>query len=76
MKPAEDFTYRDVDALLRQVLLEGGRVPILTLLEGAEPGFHFAVRSLMGESVCSDLESHTLGGAQTAIRRSVFFGIA
>jgi len=76
MKLDEDFTYRDVDALLQQVPKDGGRVRILSLPEGAAPGFLFAVRSLVDESVRAYIKSHILGEAQSAVRRYVFSGSA
>jgi hypothetical protein len=76
MKLAEDFTYRDVDALLQQVPQDGMRVRNLSMPEGAELGFLFAVRSLIDESVCAYTKSNAAGGAQSALRRYVFSGSA
>jgi hypothetical protein len=76
MKLDEDFTYRDVDALLQRVPQDGARVSRLNLPEGAEPGFLFAVRSLVDESVCTYRNSPALGEAQHAARRYVFSGTA
>ena len=70
----EDFTYRDVSTLLQRIPKDGARVRRLSLPEGAEPGFLFAVRSLVNESVCAYHNAYTLGETQHAVRRYVFSG--
>lgn len=74
MKLAEDFTYREVDTLLQRVPLEGARVRRLGLPEGTEPGFLFAVRSLVDESIEAYRRSGASGVAQNALRRYSFSG--
>jgi hypothetical protein len=74
MKLDEDFTYREVDTLLRRVSQEGARIRRLSLPEGAEPGFLFAVRSLVHESVGDYRRSGASGVVQHALRRYSFFG--
>jgi hypothetical protein len=74
MKLAEDFTYREVDALLQRVPQEGVRVRRLSLPDGAESGFLFAVRSLVDESVAACRRSGASGVAPHALRRYSFSG--
>lgn len=74
MKLAEDFTYRDVDVLLQRIPQEAGRVRRLCLPDGAEPGFLFAVRSLVRESVDAYRKSGASGVAHDAMRRYAFSG--
>jgi hypothetical protein len=76
MKLDEDFTYRDVDVLLQQIPRAGARVRNLSLPEGAEPGFLFAVKSLMDESIRAYFKSNPLVDARIASRRYVFSGTA
>jgi len=70
----EDFTYRDVDTLLQRIPKDGARVRRLSVPKGAEPGFLFAVRSLVNESVCAYHNAYSLGETQHAVRRYVFSG--
>jgi hypothetical protein len=74
MKLAEDYTYREVDTLLQRVPQEGARVRRLSLPDGAEPGFLFAVRSLVHESVGAYRQSGTSGVAKPASRSYSFSG--
>jgi hypothetical protein len=74
IKLAEDFTYRDVDTLLERVPRDGARIRRLSVPEGAEPGFLFAVRSLVRDSVDSYRRGGASGVAQQALRRYVFSG--
>ncbi len=76
MKLDEDFTYRDLDALLQRVPQDDARIRRLSMPEGAEPGFLFAVRSLVDESVRACQRSGAPGAAQCAQRRYVFSGTA
>jgi hypothetical protein len=76
MKLDEDFTYRDVHTLLQQVPQDDARVRSLSLPEGAEPGFLFAVRSLVDESIHAYLKSRNLSEVQRVSRRYVFSGTA
>jgi hypothetical protein len=74
MKLAENFTFRDADTLLQRIPQEAGRVRRLCLPEGAEPGFLFAVRSLVRESVDRYRQSGSSSFAQHDLRRYVFSG--
>ncbi len=74
LKLAEDFTYRELDTLLQRVPREDARVRLVTLPGGAEPGFLFAVKSLMTESADAYRRSGASGAAQPGLRRYVFSG--
>ena len=76
MRLPEDFTYREVEALLQRVPKEGGRVRHLFMPDGAEPGFLFAVRSLVDESVDAFRSAGAPGIAPAALRRYEFAGAA
>ncbi len=74
MKLTEDYTYREVGTLLDRIPQEGGRIRRLSVPEGAEPGFLFAVRNLVRESVDIYRRSGTSGVAPHAMRRYTFSG--
>ncbi len=74
MKLPEDYTLYEVDALLRRVPREGARVRTVSLPTGAEPGFLFAVRSLVRESVEAYRNSGISNVARNALRRYSFSG--
>lgn len=74
LKLAEDFTYRDVDSLLQRIPPDGARVRRMSLPTGAEPGFLFAVRSLVRDSVDAYRRLGSSGMAQHALRRYAFSG--
>ncbi len=76
LKLPEDYTYREVQTLLQRVPNEGGRVRHLAMPEGAEPGFLFAVRSLVEESVDAFRRTGTSGITRPSLRRYAFAGSA
>ncbi len=76
MRLPEDFTYREVETLLQRIPNEGGRIRHLAMPEGAEPGFLFAVRSLVDEGVGEYRRSGASGIPRNALRRYVFAGSA
>lgn len=74
MKLAENFTYRDADVLMQRIPEGAGRIRRLCLPQGVEPGFLFAVGSLVGESVDTYRRSGISSVAKDALRRYVFSG--
>ena len=74
LKVTEDFTYHEVDMLLQRIPQEGARVRSLSLPAGAEPGFLFAVRNLIDESVGAYRRSGASGVTQHALRHYAFSG--
>ncbi len=49
----EDFTYRTADALLRQLPQKGGPIRQVRIPDGTEPGFLYALKGLIHDSVGS-----------------------
>lgn len=74
MKLTHDYTYREVDALLQSIPQENARVRLVSLPAGAEPGFLFAVRSLVRESMDVYRRAGVSGIEKNALRRYAFAG--
>lgn len=74
MSVDEDFTYKELNTLLRLIPNKVGKVRSLSLPVGAEPGFLFSVRSLVQESVLAYRKFGDAGLSNASLRRYVFSG--
>jgi hypothetical protein len=71
---ADDFTFRDVDLLLRQLPQKGTATRQIRVPNGTEPGFLFALKGLLHHSVENHLRMGDANTGRQTCRRFVYAG--